>query len=62
MGISNMTLSVFGKKAEAEFTTSIIGGAEETYSSDARYRWSVQYIFEVNGKEYTGSEILRGSS
>ena len=62
VGIRGMTLSILGEEAIAIYTTSIIGGEQETYESDSRYRWSVQYTFEVDEKEYTGSEIVRGSS
>ena len=61
-GCRNYVLKIIGKETSATYTTSRIGGHSDNMGNLAEYKWSVSYKFYVGKKEYTGSQIIRGSS
>lgn len=63
LAINEMGLLLFGKTTQAtDVSTSRNYGSDSSQSPEQQYIWSVSWEFTVDGKEYKGSTVARGSA
>jgi len=62
ISIVNLLLFFFGESTTAHVTTRRVGGANNNYSANQRYEWSLDYTFEdKGGKTHSGHTTRRGN-
>ncbi|NCA98581.1 MAG: zinc ribbon domain-containing protein [Clostridia bacterium] len=61
LGVSRFALFFVGETSYADVNTRRVGGADNQYSADKRYEWSIDYSFiDAQGEVHDGHTTRRG--
>lgn len=61
LGASRFALFFIGETTYADVNTRRVGGADNQYSADKRYEWSIDYTFtDADGEVHAGHTTRRG--